>query len=205
MIDKQSRVTEDELHAYIDGELPVDRQDAEPLLSWLKKMRFRLRVDPRDASDELAIVGGTASAIGGLHAAAPAGVALVWHDPWPGVTVGGWAYGAADPHPGADRDWAEALIAPEEVERLARGAASGALRLSGSLAADALRIAAWRPRMSDADERLLPPMPAMPLLTILVATGAATYGLWLALFARDAARELAAIVRHRPLKDAQAD
>nr|WP_274638519.1 folate-binding protein [Microbacterium bovistercoris] len=136
--------------------LIVDRQDAEPLLSWLKKMRFRLRVDPRDASDELAIVGGTASAIGGLHAAAPAGVALVWHDPWPGVTVGGWAYGAADPHPGADRDWAEALIAPEEVERLAREAASGALRLSGSLAADALRIAAWRPRMSDADERLLP-------------------------------------------------
>lgn len=54
-------------------------------------------------------------------------------------------------------------------------------------------------------ERTLPPMPALPLLAILVVTGAATYGLWLMLFARDAARELVAIVRHRPLKEAQAD
>ncbi|MGN6277189.1 MAG: lipopolysaccharide biosynthesis protein [Sphingomonas sp.] len=54
-------------------------------------------------------------------------------------------------------------------------------------------------------ERALPPMPALPLLAILVAIGATTYGLWLMLFARDAARELVAIVRHRPLEEAQAD
>ncbi|MRH29414.1 folate-binding protein [Microbacterium sp. SYP-A9085] len=136
--------------------LIVDRADAEPLLAWLKRMRFRLRVDPRDASGELAVVGGTVAALGAVHAAAPNGVPLVWRDPWPGVTVGGWAYSTAEPHPGADRDWAEALVAPDEAERLARNAAAGGIRLAGSLAVEALRIAAWRPRMSDADERLLP-------------------------------------------------
>ncbi len=41
-----------------DGEttwLIVDADDAEPLLAWLMKMRFRLRVAPRDASDEYAV------------------------------------------------------------------------------------------------------------------------------------------------------
>src|SRR5215470_15853820 len=33
MIDRDSPVTEDELHAYIDGELPVDRKEA--VASWL--------------------------------------------------------------------------------------------------------------------------------------------------------------------------
>ncbi|MGN6374714.1 MAG: lipopolysaccharide biosynthesis protein [Sphingomonas sp.] len=53
--------------------------------------------------------------------------------------------------------------------------------------------------------RALPPMAPLPLLAILVTSGAAAYGLWLALFARDAVRELAAIVRHRPLAPVQAD
>ena len=33
MIDRNSPVTEDELHAYVDGELPADRQDA--VTAWL--------------------------------------------------------------------------------------------------------------------------------------------------------------------------
>ena len=45
----------------------------------------------------------------------------------------------------------------------------------------------------------LPPMAPLPQLAILVASGAATYGLWLSLFARDAVRELAAIIRRRAL------
>ncbi len=136
--------------------LIVDRTDAAGLLDFLKKMRFRLRVDPRDASEELAVVGGTAAALAEVQAAAPGGVPVVWHDPWPGVTDGGWAYGIADPHPGTERDWAEALVDAGEATRLASAVASGALRLAGSAAADALRIAAWRPRITDADERMLP-------------------------------------------------
>lgn len=48
-------------------------------------------------------------------------------------------------------------------------------------------------------DSLLPPLHPGSRLIVLVASGAAVYGGWLALFARDAARELAAIVRRRPL------
>ncbi|WEG09837.1 folate-binding protein [Microbacterium horticulturae] len=130
--------------------LIVDRADADGLLDFLKKMRFRLRVDPRDAREEYVVVGGTPLAVAAL------GAALVWHDPWPGVAEGGWAYSAVDPHPGAERDWAEALIDADGIARLTAAVASSSVRLAGSLAADALRIAAWRPRITDADERMLP-------------------------------------------------
>src|SRR5215207_5087031 len=93
-----------------DGEttwLIADRADAEGLLAWLRKMRFRLRVDPRDASEEYAVVGGTREAVSALRAAAPAGVPLLWTDPWPEVTDGGHAYAVVAPHPGIERDWAE--------------------------------------------------------------------------------------------------
>ncbi|WP_404433974.1 folate-binding protein [Microbacterium lacus] len=136
--------------------LIVDREDAAPLLEWLRRMRFRLRVDPRDASDELRVVGGAPAALAVVTADAPNGVPLVWNDPWPAVAVGGWAYSAVDPHPGAGRAWAEALVTPAEEARLSRAAAAGEVTLAGVVAADALRIAAWRPRRSDADERTLP-------------------------------------------------
>ncbi|BDV31333.1 YgfZ/GcvT domain-containing protein [Microbacterium terricola] len=143
-----------------DGEtawLIVDRADAEALLGWLRRMRFRLRVDPRDASAELAVVGGTAAALAAVHAAAPAGVPLVWRDPWPAVSAGGHAYAAIAPHPGADREWSEALVAPEELDRIADEATAGRIALAGAAAADALRVAAWRPRWAaEVDERALP-------------------------------------------------
>ncbi|KHK96228.1 aminomethyltransferase [Microbacterium mangrovi] len=128
-----------------DGEttwLIADAADAEGLLAWLRRMRFRLRVDPRDASDEFAIVAGTRAAIAGVPAAA------VWHDPWPGVTAGGWAYGSGAP----ERDWAEALVPVASLESVV----SAAQGIAGAVAADALRVAAWRPRMADVDERTLP-------------------------------------------------
>lgn len=136
--------------------LIIDRADAEGLLSWLRRMRFRLRVDPRDASDEVGVVGGTAAALASVTATAPNGIPLVWRDPWPGVTAGGWAYALIDPHPGAERDWAEAIVARADLERLAESARAGDIALAGADAADALRIAAWRPRRSDVDERALP-------------------------------------------------
>lgn len=136
-----------------DGEstwLIVDRDDAPGLLQWLTRMRFRLRVDPRDASAEYAVVGGTAEAV---RALAPAGAALVWHDPWPAVAPGGHAYALTDPHPGTARDWAEAIVTRAERDRVVGGAAA----LAGLLAADALRVAAWRPRWAaEVDERTLP-------------------------------------------------
>ncbi len=143
-----------------DGEtawLIADRADAAGLFDWLRKMRFRLRVNPRIADDEYAVVGGTAAAVERLSIAAPSGVPLVWRDPWPGVSAGGYAYAPVDPHPGADRDWAEAIVTRDEEQRIADAAARGELELAGLVAADALRVAAWRPRWTtDVDERALP-------------------------------------------------
>ncbi|MFN3435929.1 MAG: polysaccharide biosynthesis C-terminal domain-containing protein, partial [Sphingomonas sp.] len=48
-------------------------------------------------------------------------------------------------------------------------------------------------------DRALPPLPAPARLAALVAVGAATYGIWLALFARATVRELVALVAKRPL------
>lgn len=131
--------------------LVVDRSRAQALLTWLTRMRFRLQVDPQDGVEAYRVVGGTAAAVAELRAEA------VWQDPWPGVGTGGWGYAATEPHPGADRDWAEAIVDADEYARLADAAASGTVRIAGTLAAEALRIAAWRPRAeAEADDRLLP-------------------------------------------------
>ena len=143
-----------------DGEttwLIVDAPDAAALLTWLRKMRFRLRVDPRDASDDYAVVGGAPTALTRIAAAAPAGIPLVWVDPWPGISDGGYGYAAVEPHPGDGRDWAEAIVTRDEEQRIVDAASAGEIVLAGLVAADALRVAAWRPRWSsDVDERVLP-------------------------------------------------
>ncbi|WES64763.1 glycine cleavage T C-terminal barrel domain-containing protein [Microbacter sp. GSS18] len=143
-----------------DGEttwLITDLADADGLLTWLTRMRFRLRVDLRDASDEFAVVGGTPDALAVVAAAAPAGMPLVWRDPWPGVGIGGHGYAEIDVHPGAERAWAEAIVTRAELGSLVERAASGEIALAGRDAAEALRIAAWRPRRAlDVDDRALP-------------------------------------------------
>ena len=138
-----------------DGErtwLIVDAERAPGLLTWLTRMRFRLRVDPQSGAGRYRVVGGTASAVDRLTAAA------VWHDPWPQVAPGGWGYAAAgEDHPGAERDWSEAIVDEAEYARLARSAAVGEIEVAGELAAEALRVAAWRPRAkAEADGRTLP-------------------------------------------------
>lgn len=131
--------------------LVTDRDRAEALLAWLMRMRFRLRVEPVDLSATHRVVGATRAAAAALPAVA------VWHDPWPGVTDGGWGYAASDPHPGAERDWAEAIVTADAHAALVDEAARGARGLAGHLAADALRIAAWRPAArTEADGRTLP-------------------------------------------------
>lgn len=154
ILDPQGRV-EHAAAVVDDGEttwLLVDAADAEALASWLTRMRFRLRVEVRDRSADLLVVGGTRAAVAELTTAAP-----VWVDPWPEVTPGGWAYARVEPHPGAERDWAEAIVDAAEFERLIDAAVRGETSLAGLDAVEALRVAAWRPRVGvDADERLLP-------------------------------------------------
>lgn len=159
VLDPQGRI-EHAAAVLDDGEttwLIADRGDVAGLVAWLTRMRFRLRVEVRDATEDMVVVGGTAGAIATLKAAAPAGIPLVWQDPWPDVSGGGHAYGPTAEHPGGERDWSEALLTPDEAEHLVAAAAAGQMLLAGSVAADALRVASWRPRWSaEVDEKALP-------------------------------------------------
>jgi tRNA-modifying protein YgfZ len=130
-----------------DGEttwLLVEAAEAAPLAAWLDSMRFMLRVEVADVSAQWAVVGSAA------EVAALAG-RTVWRDPWPGVLAGGYAYSGAD-HPAAGRTWLEYLVPTSELEAAVEG-----LDLAGTMAAEALRIAVWRPRMgAETDDKSIP-------------------------------------------------
>ena len=156
VLDPQGRV-EHAAGIVDDGEtawLVVDADDAEPLAAWLLRMRFRMQVDIV-VRDEVAVIGfvpgGAASDIVG-------DIALqTWVDPWTHVTSGGWQYAAADDHPGVDRDWHEAIVSADAVSDLAAAVRADRVAAAGLIAAEALRIAAWRPRWAaERDERLIP-------------------------------------------------
>ena len=154
ILDPQGRV-EHAASVVDDGEstwLIVDEGDAQGLGAWLRRMVFRSRVEVRDEADA-AVIGFAGDAAARLAVAAAAPDAVVWVDPWSGVTPGGWQYAPVDPHPGAALAWREAI-----VSGAARGAlAEGGTPAAGLLAAEALRIAAWRPRWAnEVDERSLP-------------------------------------------------
>lgn len=125
-----------------------DTARATELAAFLDRMRFTLRVEVRDRSAEFATVGtlGEPPSI----AAAPTGVPLVWRDPWRELTPGGWQYAEVAGHPGADWTWSESLVERSRLAELAEAPAAG------SLALEALRIAAWRPSTAELDATTLP-------------------------------------------------
>jgi folate-binding protein YgfZ len=125
----------------------VERDEAPRLLDWLLKMRFMLRVEPKDRTEEFATVGTLGAPA--VTAAAPNGVPLVWHDPWTAVTPGGWQYATTTEHPGAGWTYSEILVPRTELPT--------GLPVAGLLALEALRIEAWRPRFAtEADEKSIP-------------------------------------------------
>jgi tRNA-modifying protein YgfZ len=124
----------------------VDSAEAEPLLNWLTRMKFMLRVELADRTEEYATIGSLGAAV---EADAPNGVPLVWNDPWASVSRGGHQYATTDRHPGADWNYTESLV-PRATLSVTGPAA-------GTLALEALRIAAWRPRFAtEVDERSIP-------------------------------------------------
>lgn len=132
--------------------LIADAGDAAPLVKWLTMMRFRADVQI-EIPEDVAVIGamrGGAAADALVAAAVRAGAApVVWSDPWPSVTAGGWQYAEAAEHPGAQFHWIEAVVADP--------APLAELPIAGSLAIDALRVAAWRPRWAaEVDERTIP-------------------------------------------------
>ena len=138
--------------------LIADAADAEALATWLTRMKFRTQatVDVRPDLVLLGFVDG-GSASRSVHAAAVSQdrVPLVWEDPWQNVALGGHQYAEVVDHPGAALAWRVGILSPEAADALAAGLDPDAA--AGLLAAEALRIAAWRPRWAaEVDDRSLP-------------------------------------------------
>ncbi|MDH6532420.1 folate-binding protein YgfZ [Aurantimicrobium minutum] len=138
--------------------LLVDAGAAESLTAWLLKMRFMKQVEIIDRSDELLTLGyfGELPDVLAPLVLQPAGVPVMWQDPWNAVAEGGWQY-AGENHPGTDWNYAEVLIPRSATQELLDLAAAGVISFAGSDALEALRIAAWRPRLStEGDANALP-------------------------------------------------
>ncbi|MBF4584372.1 folate-binding protein YgfZ [Curtobacterium sp. VKM Ac-2865] len=132
-----------------DGEttwLLTEPADAAPLAAWLTSMRFMLRVEVADRSADFVTVGSFADA--GVVADA----VVEWVDPWSVVTPGGWGYASQEAHPGSDWTLRIAVLTADAAAALA----ASDRPVAGLLAMEALRIAAWRPALTDVDERTIP-------------------------------------------------
>jgi folate-binding protein YgfZ len=146
------------LHVVDDGEvtwLGVEPGAAPAVAAWLDRMRFMLRVEVEDATGAWATLAEARSdAAGLLGQGGPQQLAATWQDPWPTVADGSASYAAVDPadHPGRERPWREVLVPRDQIER-----AVGDRPLAGTWAAEALRVAAWRPRVGyETDHRTIP-------------------------------------------------
>ena len=167
--------------------LIVERADVSGFVAFLDSMRFALRVAvaQRDVAVFSSVRAGanTPESVAGLP-----GHLWTWEDPWPGVVEGGAAYFQGERHPGARTPMMFHAVSRQgadefEAAWLAGGAASGAAeahaapssappcapsstpspaggkrRRAGYLAWEAMRIAAWKPRLGrETDARAIPP------------------------------------------------
>ncbi|MGW5237802.1 CAF17-like 4Fe-4S cluster assembly/insertion protein YgfZ [Monashia sp. NPDC004114] len=139
---------EHSLHVVDDGEttwITTEPGAGPALAAWLDKMRFMLRVEVALVTDEWAVLGEP-------HASESApGEPLAWRDPWPDLVGDTTAYGVVDGHPGSERAWREIIVPRSDLLE-----AVGDRPLAGIWAAEALRIAAWRPRLGlETDHRTI--------------------------------------------------
>lgn len=160
LLDPNGRL-EHSIRVFDDGAtawLLVDAAQAAPLAAWLDRMRFMMRVEVADATAAWATLGQLRpeGAEPLVAPAAPNGVPLLWRDPWAAVQAGGWQYAAEAEHPGAGFPAVELLVERARLAEVADAVRAGSLAAAGVWALEALRIAAWRPRMSEVDERSIP-------------------------------------------------
>ena len=171
LLDVQGRV-EDDLRLVDDGEsawIVPEAGRAAALAAFLDRMRFLMDVRVEDVSADFGVVATLAAGEGAdaveaaISAAEPAGVPLVWRDPWAAPPSGGTTYspfrGDDAHHPGHDLPLSLHIVTRERLAELADAARSGAasFEVAGFLALEALRIAAWRPRLArEVDARGIP-------------------------------------------------
>nr|WP_255434330.1 folate-binding protein [Auritidibacter ignavus] len=147
-----------QVHLVDDGEttwMTVEPGLGASLAGWLEAMKFASRVEIADRSDDLAVVATTAPVPG--WDATPC-----WQDPWPHIGPGGYAYTPdvdPDDHPGVDWSWYEYLVDRSALAGSNRDEQllPDGYRWAGMMSAEALRVAAGRPRqLVDTDERSIP-------------------------------------------------
>jgi folate-binding protein YgfZ len=143
---------EHDLHVVDDGQaawITVEPGTTDALAAWLDSMRFMLRVEVADVSGDYAVIGEP------VRAETTAAEPLAWSDPWPQMVGDTAAYSVVvDPakHPGSERPWRE-LIIPRNLLDVTLGDRP----MAGMWAAEALRVAAWRPRLGfETDQRTIP-------------------------------------------------
>lgn len=137
-----------------DGETAwLTTETAAGLTAFLDRMRFMLRVEVADVTDQWAAIGEA------VRAPAAAGEPVTWVDTWPEVRPGGTTY-AADPqatHAGAARAWRLVLVPRDTLEAQIDERIAAGWTLVGTWATEAARVAAHRPRaIRDVDDTSLP-------------------------------------------------
>lgn len=139
---------EHSLHLVDDGErtwVTTEPGRVGPLAAWLERMRFLLRVEVEDVTQRYAVLGEPVAQESGP------GAPIAWVDPWPGPVGETACYGPAE-HPARGLAWREVLVPRATLSDAVR-----ALPLAGTWAAEARRVAAWRPRLGlETDHRTIP-------------------------------------------------
>lgn len=141
-----------------DGEtsyLITEGFDAPNLVKFLDSMRFALRVSLSIREDLL--VFGTAATDSDTALGLP-GHRATWADPWPGIEEGGAAYFMGT-HPGRGIRMRLHLVGVKQADEFVTSwlGADPKRRPAGLLAWEAMRIAAWRPRLGfETDKRAIP-------------------------------------------------
>ncbi len=140
---------EHDLHLVDDGEhlwVTVEPGTAPALTAWLNSMKFMLRVEIVDVSETYAVVGEPV-----VHewTTEDAPAVMAWVDQWPRLGEDSVSYSGTGAHPAEGRAWREVIVPREELL-----AYVGERALSGTWAAEAERVAAWRPRLGvDTDHK----------------------------------------------------
>ncbi len=133
-------------------------QFAQPLADFLKSMQFLLRVEVSVVSDDYVAFATNNEPVSSFEVNSALVTKLggfVWQDPWPGVVEGGAAYFQGS-HPKAQfRIYVVPTATADEFTNAF--VSKEPLVWVGALAAEASRVAAWRPLPgSELDERAMP-------------------------------------------------